>query len=325
METMLQIVRQENIEQRFSRKLIDNKIRAEIAGNPDMVQRMSTGVKLVVKWCEATYYASKQARVEQVKLLDHSQLVEDIFVGVCYFQNPTLFNSVTAQLAGRLGFDDKRAAITTIAELLAVLCATDAFDIDKPNKQASLTLQSRIPLSAELVEYVNQSMYLPPMVCEPLTLENNYSSGYLSHKDSLILGNGNHHNGDICLDVLNTLNKVPLKLDMQFLCAAPENPKEEFTLERVIESHDKRGQYINEAQAKEILAKQIESWNTFRAQSHKIYLILHQNGNEFHLTHKVDKRGRVYSQGYHINTQGASFKKAAVELANEELIEGVPV
>lgn len=325
METMLQIVRQENIEQRFNRKLIDNKIRAEINANPDMLQRMVAGVELVSNWCEATYYTSKQVRVDQVKLLKRDQLVEDIFVGVCYFQNPTLFNSVTAQLAGRLGLSDKRAAITTIAELLAVLCATDAFDIDKPNKMASLTLQCRIPLSDELIEFVNQSMYLPPMVCEPLELKSNYDSGYLSHKDSLILGNGNHHDGDICLDVLNTLNQVKLKLDMQFLCNAPENPKKEFTLERVIESHDKRGQYITEGEAKEILAKQIEGWNAFRAQSQKIYLMLHANGNEFHLTHKVDKRGRVYSQGYHINTQGASFKKAAVELANEELVEGVPV
>jgi DNA-directed RNA polymerase len=44
----------------------------------------------------------------------------------------------------------------------------------------------------------------------------------------------------------------------------------------------------------------------------------------FHLTHKVDKRGRIYSQGYHVNTQGAAFKKAMIELAKEELIEGVP-
>jgi hypothetical protein len=324
METMLQIVRQENIEQRFSRKLIDNKIRAEIAANPDMVQRMAAGVELVSNWCEATYYASKQMRVDQVKPLDHAQLVEDIFVGVCYYQNPTLFTSAAAQLAGRLGFDDKRAAMTTIAELLAVLCATDAFDIDKPSKMASLTVQSRIPLSDELIEFVNQSMYLPPMVCEPLELKSNYASGYLSHKDSLILGSGNHHNGDICLDVLNTLNKVALKLDMQFLCNAPENPKEEFTLERVLESHDKSGRYITEGEAKEILAKQIEGWEAFKKQSQKIYLMLHQNGNRMFLTNKVDKRGRIYAQGFHVNTQGASFKKAAVELANEELIQGAP-
>jgi hypothetical protein len=324
MTTMLQIVRQENIEQRFNKKLIDNKIRAEIKANPDMVAKIEQGVSLLREWLEGTYYASKQVRVDQVKLLDHEQLVEDIFVGVCYFQEPTLFTSVSSQLAGRLGFDDKRAAITTVAELLAVLCMTDAFDIDKTDKMASLTLQSRIPVSKELDEFTRQSMYLPPMVCEPLELTNNYSSGYLSHKDSLILGNGNHHNGDICLDVLNTLNKVPLQLDMHFLCTAPEDPKEEFTLERVIEAADKKGEFITEAKAKDRLAKQIDGWDAFKAQSQKIYLMLHGNGNRFHLTHKVDKRGRIYSQGYHINTQGAAFKKAAVELAQEELIEGVP-
>lgn len=324
METMLDIVRQENIEQRYSRKLIDNKIRAEIKANPSMVAKITQGVELLAAYCEGTYYASKMARVAQVKLLDHPQLVEDIFVGMCYFQMPTLYTSVTAQLAGRLGFDDKRAAILTVAEVIAVLCYTDAYMVEKASKMASLTVTSCIPLSEELIEYVNQSMFLPPMVCEPLELTNNYSSGYLSHKDSLILGNGNHHSGDICLDVLNTLNKVALKLDMAFLCSAPEDPKEEFTLERVMESYEKQGKFLNEAQAAEVLAQQIANWKAFKAQSQKVYLLLHQNDNRFYLTHKVDKRGRVYSQGYHVNTQGASFKKAAVELAHEELIEGVP-
>jgi len=47
-------------------------------------------------------------------------------------------------------------------------------------------------------------------------------------------------------------------------------------------------------------------------------------GNEFYLTNKVDKRGRIYSQGYHINTQGTSFKKAMIDLAHEELVTGMP-
>ena len=47
-------------------------------------------------------------------------------------------------------------------------------------------------------------------------------------------------------------------------------------------------------------------------------------GNRFYLTHKVDKRGRIYAQGYHITTQGTAFKKAMIELAEPEFIEGAP-
>jgi DNA-directed RNA polymerase len=49
-----------------------------------------------------------------------------------------------------------------------------------------------------------------------------------------------------------------------------------------------------------------------------------QCGNHFYLTHKVDKRGRIYACGYHINTQGTAFKKAQLELVNEEIVTGVP-
>jgi len=35
-------------------------------------------------------------------------------------------------------------------------------------------------------------------------------------------------------------------------------------------------------------------------------------------------RGRLYSQGYQITTQGTGFKKAAIEFSTQELVEGVP-
>lgn len=77
-----------------------------------------------------------------------------------------------------------------MAELLAVLCMTDAFDILKENKFASLQVRSCIPLEDNLVSFIENSMFLPPMVCEPLPLTHNFSSGYLTHNDSLILGSG---------------------------------------------------------------------------------------------------------------------------------------
>jgi DNA-directed RNA polymerase len=48
-------------------------------------------------------------------------------------------------------------------------------------------------------------------------------------------------------------------------------------------------------------------------------LSIHTDG--FYLTHKYDKRGRVYCQGYHINYQGAPWNKATIQLADKELVE----
>jgi hypothetical protein len=300
-ETNGDIVAQEWIEERYNRKHIDAKIRAEIQGNAMSMAKLEQGVELVQEYMSQTYsYQSKNKRIAQLKGMEIPAIVMDMFTGIAYYQRPELLTSVSAQIAARLNFSDRTEAITTVAELLAVLAQTDAFDVIKEHKMASLMLVSRIELSKELVEFVEGSEYLPPMVCEPLELTHNYSSGYLTHNDSLILGSGNHHDGDLCLDVLNTMNKVALKLDTEFLSKVEEEPTFE------LDTQDK-----------------IDRWMDFKKRSYHFYVLMVKHGNRFHLTHKVDKRGRIYACGYHINTQGTPFKKAMLELANEEIVEGV--
>lgn len=301
METIRQIVLQEMNEQRYNRKHIDTKIRTAIEGNFEMQAKLKQGVELVEKYMAGQYYDSKMKRIAQLANMDIKTMVLDMFVGIAYSQKPELFTSVSAQVASRLKFSDRTEAITTVAELLAVLCLTDAFDITKADKSASLMLVSRIPLPYGVVEFIRNSEYLPPMVCEPLELTHNYSSGYLTHNDSLILGTGNHHDGDICLDVLNTMNKVALKLDTHFLSTVEEEPTFE------LDNQDKT-----------------EQWHAFKQKSYEFYSLMVQQGNQFYLTHKVDKRGRIYAMGYHITTQGTAFKKAQIELAHEEIVTGVP-
>ena len=300
-ETLGNVIAQEIIEQTYSRKHIDAKIRKAIMDNPDMAAKLEQGVSLVNEWMHGTYYASKMARLEQLQALDIPELVMDIFTGVAYILKPELFTSVSAQLASRLGFNDTATAILTVAEVLAVLCQTDVFDITKEQRQSSLMVVSLIPLPDALTKYMAISQYLPPMVCEPLEVTHNFSSGYLTHNDTLILGSGNHHDGDICLDVINKVNKIPLKLCTQFLSTVEEEPSFE------LDSQDK-----------------ITQWNEFKIQSYEFYVLMVQQGNRFYFTNKVDKRGRLYCQGYHLSSQGTAFKKAMLEFAEEEIVSGVP-
>ena len=297
----LDLLNQEFNEKRYSRYHIDGYIRESIQTNEVMQAKVSEGVQYLKDWMVQDYFPSKNARLAQLKQLDLHELVLDIFVGIAYFQQEELFTSVTAQMAGRLKWDDRVEAIQTIAEIVAVLCRTDAFDILKASRMSSLVLVSRIPLEQWLLDHINESQYLPPMVTPPRKLVSNRSSGYLSHNDSLILGNGNHHEGDICLDVLNIMNQVPLALVTDLLCQEEEEPTFD------LDTDDKKLQ-----------------WKQFKVQSYRFYDLLCSQGNRFYLTHKVDKRGRIYAQGYHINTQGAAFKKAMIELADEEYVEGVP-
>lgn len=300
-ETVRDIVLQEMNEEHFNRKHIDTKIREEILGSDDMLSKIAKGVELVEAYKAGTYYASKAKRIAQLENMDVEALVLDCFVGVSYSLRPELYTSVTAQMAARLNFSDRAEAITTVAELLAVLCHTDAFDIMKASKMASLMLVSKINLSDRLLEFIENSQYLPPMVCEPLPLSHNHSSGYLTHNDSLILGSGNHHDGDLCLDVLNTINKVAFKLDTAFLSKVEEEPTFE------LDDQEKTDQ-----------------WTRFKKQSYRFYSLMATQGNRFYFNNKVDKRGRIYACGYHINPQGAAFKKAMLELAHEEVVTGVP-
>lgn len=288
-------------EHRFSRHHIDRYIRKEITENPWAMDKVKEGVKLIQDWMGQTFYESKQARLAQLSCLDLEEVVFELFVGTAYFQVETLFTSVSAQMAGRLRFNDKADSIRTAAELLAVLCLTDVFDIGKAVRMASLTLVSRLPLSEELMGYIYNATFLPPMVCAPETLERNYQSAYLTHNESLILGKGNHHDGDICLDVLNTQNQIPLALNIDFLRAVEEEPTYDIdTIEKA------------------------QQWEAFHGQSAKVYMLMVKQGNRFHLTHNVDMRGRIYAKGYHISTMGTAYKKASVELAEKHYVTGVP-
>ena len=304
---------QETNEHRFSRKFINKYIEESITKyHQDKVDK---GVQLLNEWlehwlapwtdqCESEkHHTTKSGRLSQLSDLNVEQLVMDVMVTIAYYWTPTLFVSVTAQLATRLGFDDRKDSIQTIAEMVTVLCYADAYNITKETRESSLMVANALSLPSELLEAMERSQYLPPMVCKPQILESNYESGYLTHNDSLVLGKDNGHAGDLCLDVINLQNQTALSLDLEFLSSVEEQPNPSKPLDTLDKQH---------------------LWNRMKETSYAIYSLLAQQGNQFWLTHKPDKRGRLYAQGYHVTTQGTSFKKASIELHHQEIVEGVP-
>lgn len=289
-------------EHRFARAHIDGYIREFLRGEEDVNELLWKGVDLLQQYMDTTYaYESKNARIDQVRHLDLEQVVFEIFVASAYCQSPELFTAFTGKLAGYLHFDDKEDSIKTIAEMVAVLSDLGVFDLTKEHKQASIMVESNIELPDKLLNYVQNCSYLPPLVCLPKPLTRNRQTVYLTlANDSVILRN-NHHENDVCLDVLNLCNSTALKLDIDFLCTVEEKPN------HVMETQEQR-----------------EDWDQMKRQSYEHYRLMIQQGNCFYLSHKYDKRGRIYAGGYHITTQGSPFKKAAVELHKQELVEGVP-
>lgn len=307
-------------ERQFNRKHIDGYIRAELfEGQENLWPEVAQGVELLKLWMDQQFYDSKAVRINHLKQLDLEKLVIEIFVGVCYVQEETPLVNVIGQLASRIGFDDKRDSIQTIAEVLAVLCETDVFDIKKPHPKASLYIQSNIKFDEKLTNFINYSCYLPPLVCEPRELVNNRSTAYYTHEnDSLILGGRfNHHDGNICLDVLNSRNRVPLSLDVEFLCTVEEEPTHDLN---VIDTDED----LSDWQIADMIRKQKQNWARYKEQSYYFYSLMVNQGNRFYISNKVDKRGRMYACGYHITPQGTSFKKAMINLADKEQVSGVP-
>jgi len=297
----------------YAEKHISNHILEEILENAEIIRRRDLGIELLKTWiakwtgeykdqCSTPkYFESKKERVTQLAKLNLEELVTDIFVNTTLLApQPELFVSITAQLAHKLGFSEKREAIQTVAEMVSVLAETDLYDLTKASDRSSVRLQSKIVVSLELQDAIARAQYMPPMVCVPPEIADNYKSPYLSFNECQILGKQNAHGEDICLDVINLQNKVPLQLNQAFLAAVDETPSKPFSS-----------------------MEQKKAWDVFVRQSEAVYELMLNQGNRFYLPTRPDKRGRLYASGYHITTQGTAYKKAMLEFANEEIVKGV--
>ena len=289
----------------YARKHIDPDIQKFIETDEVLQQAVDTGTQYFDQWLNnANHHESKQARLQQLVHLDYRELVVGIFTEIAYCYRPELFVSLTGKLASRLSFSDRADSIKTIAEVVTVLSYTGAFTLFKNDEMGRLYVQATFDLPPQLHQRIARSEYLPPMVCEPRDIHSNYESPLITINESVMLGRGNNHNGDLCLDVVNTQNKVPLQLVWDLISTEEEFPKPDMELDTHVKQAD---------------------WQHFKVTSYQMNIAMHKQGNHFWLLNKYDARGRLYAQGYHITTQGSAYKKASVELANEEVVNGVPL
>lgn len=155
---------------------------------------------------------------------------------------------------------------------------------------------------------IDQYQFLPPMIVPPLEVTSNRGRGHLTyHHDSLILKN-NHHEGDICLDVINIKNQIPLQINTDVV--------------RGIRNKWKHLNKCKPGETFEEFEKRVEAFERFEKLTMKDMALMVNNGNKFWLPHANDKRGREYCSGYTINYQGNDYQKSVVELFNEEQVEG---
>jgi len=176
------------------------------------------------------------------------------------------------------------------------LCSWDQF-------QERLVMQ--IDIHADVQAEIDRYQYPPPMVIKPLPVTTNKTTGYVTIKGSIILKD-NHHEDDTCLDHINRANKVALAI----------NPDTARMIQNKWRGLDKQKPHEEPADYQ----KRVKAFEKYDSMSRDLMEGLLMMTDPIYLTHKYDKRGRCYAQGYYINTQGNPWNKAVVEFANQELV-----
>ena len=307
------------VEEAFSRKGIKKAVMTYMDTIPEVNVRIEQGAELLKLWCESeSAYESKQTRKDHISQMNLKELTTEVFVRIASLGTETTLNNLASQLAPIIGFADTRVGIQAMAEVLAVLCDTNFFNLVKPHIQSSIYVKSNFALTDELMAYIERACYLPPMLIKPKTLTDNRSSGYRTVKgESLILGGGhNHHNDPIALDVLNIMNGYELCLNEETL----KNVEEPTHDLNVVERKPDQPQ-LSVIETQRMVAQQHRNWAKHMDQCNYFYAHILINNNKMYLTNRYDKRGRIYSQGHHINPQGNSYKKASIDLYNKQVVK----
>ncbi|MGV8863270.1 MAG: hypothetical protein ACOH2T_19150 [Pseudomonas sp.] len=189
------------------------------------------------------------------------------------------------------------------ADALLVAAQEDLVNFDPEKRQFIMVFD----LDQATHDLMRQYQYLPPMVVPPLKVTSNRGSGYTTIlTDSLILKN-NHHEGDLCLDSINRFNAIPLSINRDVVVGIRNNWK-----------------HLDKAKPSESFEDyqtRVKAFVRYEKDSFFTIALMREMGNRFHLTHKPDKRGRTYCQGYHVSYQGNSWNKACVEFADKEYIQ----
>ena len=278
----------------------------------DFQNQITQSIKAIHKWIEIEEYQSKDERKQLLACLDIEKIVVDILSTVfMYAQSPMPFISIAAMI--RIDSMDKLASLKTVSELLALLVHTKMYEIQQTRNSRYIYSLLEIPFDHPLSKRLRLSCYLPPLVDKPMKIENNYQSGYHTVNDCVILGyTENQHKHKLALDTLNTLNSIEYELDPYVL----NNFEKEWHREEL--HNDELALLSNDEQLKYHI--QHHTWQQYQEQFEVLSEML-QNKTLYFL-HKYDKRGRVYTQGYHFSNQGTSFEKACLNLKTKELITG---
>ncbi len=188
-----------------------------------------------------------------------------------------------------------------ITNCILKMAENDCFDYD-PSIDKFIVLYG---ISEDVQLELEAFQYPLPIVSKPKPVRDNRDTGYWNTKGSIILKK-NHHEMDVCLDHINRMNN-------QRLCI-------NWDVANFIKNSWSNLDKPKEGETRHEFDKRVRAFEKYDRTAKDVMMLVTQEGNNFSLAHKYDKRGRTYSQGYHINYQGTSWNKAVIEFADKELV-----
>ena len=188
------------------------------------------------------------------------------------------------------------------ADALLLACQIDLVDWNPATEQFIV----KYDITQDVQDDLDRYQFPLPMIVEPRELKTNSDTGYFTSRNSVILKN-NHHDEDVCLDHLNHMNRIKLTLNNE-VASFIENSWR--NLDKPKPGEDRKD-----------FDKRKKAFEKYDRTARDVMAHLEIAGGEFYLTHKYDKRGRVYCQGYHVNYQGNTWNKAVIEFAQAEMVE----
>jgi len=215
-----------------------------------------------------------------------------------------------AALAGivyyNIKLENKHRVFLAIEFLMSALDDCPLVDTQITRGEECL-FKAAIALPEDITNVLSNQGYPLPMLTRP-KVRSNEDIGYLTFNESIIAGGAlKHHNHDVVLSSLNRANAVAYTVETRLLDLVDFKFSSEPKLKKnglYEDMHDIANRYEDYLRLCELVPKKVD--------------IMLENGNRFHIPHRVDNRIRRYTKGYEFNYQGDKRIKAMVQFADGE-------
>ena len=298
--TEIDLLTQITVEDLYGSHNIQQEIRMDILNGMDDISKVyKKCIKAVKKYMKGDYYKSKNKRLAWIQFIEPEDIVIELFMHVMPNPDPVSIQKIVGSFAIWFQYDDILDGVRTAAEVLGACrkCKLYRLIEGKTSEDGYINIHSRWLLDDKTLDYIEKTRYMNPMITVPNTWHTNKGGGYITTRNSVILGGKlKHHNQKQALNAVNILQKIKWSLDPRILKLGEKSKEPLDTPEKE------------------------EAFERFTRISKKVYKEMLKLSNVFFFTWRMDFRGRMYCDGYYINLQSNSFHKAMLEFTEKRLI-----